>query len=422
MCVCCFISFFVDDFDKPQIVVGGLHFLAAANATTCTRAIVDSLHKYDIKYDNVRSLVTDSARYMVKCSKALEIIVGDHLQYVQCWPHKLNLVGGVWIKELSELNLTVVKVKNIFLNTRKRRHLYASFLEEKYGEKRPLFPIPVIIRWNSWFTSVFYLADYLLDIADFCQKDEIKVLQNAGVEYFSAISKQHLAVVHVQAIFVKEHAKELVDLMLKLEGSSYPTSHLLHGELEHLKECYTAVSNGVYFDNTQSALESLSPTKAAEAKLSLQRVVSQAQAKLTSLMAQDPSKKMFEHLKVLDPKYIILATVNPSLIENIRNIFGFTSLDTEEITSGFCHLQAALNQQVSESNRPDILTALRVVKLTRPDFATKCFEAIWFPCANVDCERFLSSYNTVLTDRRTTLTESKLATMAIFSFEDLSCE
>ncbi|KAJ8883587.1 hypothetical protein PR048_015431 [Dryococelus australis] len=115
--------------------------------------------------------------------------------------------------------------------------------------------------------------------------------------------------------------------------------------------------------------------------------------------------------------HIILGNVNPDLVANIRKLPG--SVETEDITSSFSQLQIALNPQASENNSVDIVKALNVMKLSRPSFATKALEAIWSPCANVDCERFLSSYNTVITDRRTILKESSLAVMAIFDFEDL---
>ncbi|KAJ8883937.1 hypothetical protein PR048_015793 [Dryococelus australis] len=112
-------------------------------------------------------------------------------------------------------------------------------------------------------------------------------------------------------------------------------------------------------------------------------------------MTQDPNKKVFYQLKILDSKSIILAHVSPGLVANIKNL------------------------PASENNSVDIVKALNVVRMSRPSFETKDLEAIWSLCANVDYERFLSSCNTVLSDRRTTLKESRLAAMAIFAFEDL---
>ncbi|KAJ8868171.1 hypothetical protein PR048_031980, partial [Dryococelus australis] len=104
----------------------------------------------------------------------------------------------VWVKELPELNNVMSKIYNLFKNTRKRRHLYATFVEEKHRQECPLFLLSFVARWNSWFNNVFYVANYIQDI-------------------------------------VEEHPKGLVDLVKKLEGSNYPTANTLYKDLQKHK-------------------------------------------------------------------------------------------------------------------------------------------------------------------------------------------
>ncbi|KAJ8888558.1 hypothetical protein PR048_008049 [Dryococelus australis] len=124
----------------PKLVVASVKLLNSANATVCSRAVVETLTKYDIKYDNVCGLFSDFARYMKKC--VIERF------------------------ELTTLNECVVKAKMAFLNTRKKKHHYRKFLK-KTSLKPKLFPSPLLTHWNAWFKSVEHLDEYLNIIAEF---------------------------------------------------------------------------------------------------------------------------------------------------------------------------------------------------------------------------------------------------------------
>nr|CAD7431757.1 unnamed protein product [Timema monikensis] len=52
---------------KQSLFVGAVKVLQNASATECLRALVDTITKYEIPYENVVCVVTDGARYMAKC-------------------------------------------------------------------------------------------------------------------------------------------------------------------------------------------------------------------------------------------------------------------------------------------------------------------------------------------------------------------
>ncbi|KAJ8894477.1 hypothetical protein PR048_007131 [Dryococelus australis] len=66
--------------DEHKMLVEGANVLNNANSTECSRAVVDILLKYEVKYEN-------------KCK---------NLSHIQCWAHKLNLAGNIWSNELVE--------------------------------------------------------------------------------------------------------------------------------------------------------------------------------------------------------------------------------------------------------------------------------------------------------------------------------
>ncbi|KAJ8868037.1 hypothetical protein PR048_031846 [Dryococelus australis] len=106
------------------------------NSTECSRAVVDILLKYEVKYENVCSFDSDSATYMGKCAKMLKVLVSENLLHIQCWAHKLNLVhqhtkeetslppvstrtvtsaAVEYFKQLEEEEITVLKCQSKFV-------------------------------------------------------------------------------------------------------------------------------------------------------------------------------------------------------------------------------------------------------------------------------------------------------------------
>ena len=78
------------------------------------KAIIDPLKAYEIDYSQVQGLVSDFARYMTACFNLLKILLGDHILHYQCWEHKVNLDGGIFIKEFKGPNSIVAKTKGSF--------------------------------------------------------------------------------------------------------------------------------------------------------------------------------------------------------------------------------------------------------------------------------------------------------------------
>ncbi|KAJ8885731.1 hypothetical protein PR048_011931 [Dryococelus australis] len=149
--------------DKPVVIVAD-----ETAGSKGSQEMIDCIKEYDVVYNNILDLVSDSARYMGKCFQALQTIVGDHLLHFQCLAHKLNLVGDIFLKEFSSLNLLVSKLKMAFLHSRKMRNKYLSCIKESYPSLPSiLFPAPVTTRWDLWFKALQYLNTYVDVRVDF---------------------------------------------------------------------------------------------------------------------------------------------------------------------------------------------------------------------------------------------------------------
>ena len=260
--------------------------LEQANATECPRAVMGVIQEYGISYDNVVAFVSDSARYMTLCAEMCSVLCPT-MVHVQCWAHKLNIVASILSYELQDLHTCVVNAKMIFLNTRKRKHRYLSFLKERYvGDetKATAFPSPVMTRWNSWFKSALYVGDHVQDLVDFCKTmDE----GGAAVHFFRELEKETILIMTASATFLKEHGQHLIDSIVSLEGSSYPFSHKLQSRISDLLNNFKSVSKHMFGPQTTAAINELKGVKTGEIRQMFGKLGGLCETKLTRLMLSD---------------------------------------------------------------------------------------------------------------------------------------
>ncbi|KAJ8888877.1 hypothetical protein PR048_008371 [Dryococelus australis] len=221
----------------PKLVAASVKVLNSTNAIVCSRAVVETATKYDIKHDNV---CVHSFPTRLDTRTNLLVLVCNNLLYAQYWAYKLHVVGNVRCSELTALNECEVKGKMAFLNTRKRKHHHLEFLNNT-SLKPKSFPSPVLTRWNAWLKSVEYLDKYMNIIAEFFKQyngegsDATQYLQN-----FFTVQGQTCG----QAV----GEGGIVNLFGCLEDSSYPLAHELHAKLADLKNGYKFVSDHSFTD------------------------------------------------------------------------------------------------------------------------------------------------------------------------------
>ncbi|KAJ8875928.1 hypothetical protein PR048_023836 [Dryococelus australis] len=173
-----------------NVYLASCSFLSKANSTTCSQAILDTVNKFDISLDNVTLLIT--------------------------WA--LNLAGDCFLKESEELNMLVAKMKSAFL-----------------------FPVPVVTRWNSWFNSILYLAQYVVGSLKFFS-NECEFINNS-IEY---IDSNAAFLLKVQIKFVSEICVKIKVLITDLESSDYSYGHKLQDELDTLQNSLQRCADGSF--------------------------------------------------------------------------------------------------------------------------------------------------------------------------------
>ncbi|XP_063216748.1 uncharacterized protein LOC134542793 [Bacillus rossius redtenbacheri] len=420
---CVFVIIFkiIEASHQVEIVVGDVHILETADAKSCSRAILDSLNKYNISYDSVLALVSDSARYMGKCFDTLTNLMSDNVVVIQCWAHKLNLILNVLGKHLPELQNATSKIKSAFLNTRKRKHLFRQFLDDKYEAGRvPLFPMPVLTRWSSWYESVAYVSDYIEAIVEFMKSDDIASVSNVGVQYLASLSQEQVLNVKVQAAFIKETAKGIVDLTKLLEGSSYPCSNILCGNLRKVEQVLQLAEAGNFGEETSLALQSCGRDVAkAQVKSALVKAASHGYTKLLALISSDPASHLYSELSVFDPAQILITEVTKDLGKKLKKMALFKDCDESQLLQGYKELQFLVKKQLGDKSDAslDLIAILLSLSVNHPEFSKGALKSVWLPCANADCERFFSKYSSVLSDQRQRLNAENVAILSEIYFE-----
>lgn len=408
----------IDSLPEQCCYLASVNFLDTANASTCSQAIIDTLKEYDIQYNNVWGLVSDSARYMEACFKLLKTLIGEQIFHYKCWAHKVNLVGDVFLSEFRELNSLVSKLKTAFLHSRKMKSAYILFLKEKAPEiPAKLFPAPVVTRWNSWFKAVIYLNDYLEHLLIFIKNSDN---QNSSTLYINqAVENQALASkIRVQIVFLAEACPKIMQLIDYLEGSNYPFAHLLWEKLEDLKSTLVRHSDGYFGTKTSDMLLEANDENDA-LKIMLQTAAKKSLEKLTKHMATNETNDLYQEInKLFNPSRVGASKlINASAISSsLKKIIFFRNISESSLLDGYSHFHRQLLSTLSAGDVPDVLQILLAAKPDHPDFSKAAIQCIWSPVNSVDAERFFSLYNITVTDRRTRMSEETVVTTTMLAF------
>lgn len=393
--------------EEQKMFVAGVKILQNANAKECSRVVMDVLTEYGVKYDSVIGIVTDSARYMTLCAQMCEILCPD-LLHIQCWAHKLNLVANIWSNKLPELNNCIANAKMAFLNTRKRKHRYLSFLRERYPneeKKCVLFPSPVLTRWNSWHKSAMYIGEYLSDLVDY-----FKTINDneggAAVQYFKDLSNTAVTHIIASATFLAEHCQSIIDTIVQLEGSSHPYAHKLHAKMRDLQHSFRIVAQGRFGETTNAKLDGMTVTLKSVITQQLQVLGVACERKISLLLSDNTSsaKLFFESMgKLFDVRNVCINVVDDSLLSVAKKVPVIKNISSKLFLEGYSAFQRQVSTQMSSASAVDLVSILRGMKEDHSQFAETCMQMLFVPVSNVDSERAFSAYGNILTDLRTNL-------------------
>lgn len=168
----------LDSFNRQAPVLLDTIYLDVTNFKTVSQAVIKTLNKYGIEFENVYAYVTDNASYMNKSYKSVLDNLLPNCRHVTCVAHIVALIADTWRKVLKKLDNLVSLIKLIFSKSPARRIRYKTFLQEMHVEKPLLPPEPVITRWNTWFKAVQYHYENWGNLLTFFG-DEIRIFSES---------------------------------------------------------------------------------------------------------------------------------------------------------------------------------------------------------------------------------------------------
>ncbi|XP_026290182.2 uncharacterized protein LOC113214890 [Frankliniella occidentalis] len=416
----------------PFLVVGSVKVLTACNADQCCKAIIQTLLQFDLAHENCAAVVSDGAAYMTLCAKLLKELVNPNLVHIQCWAHKTDKVVKVFSDKLQMLHECVMNTKQLFKNTRKRKHRYIQYLKDTYSfskAKEPkLFPMPVMTRWGSWKKSVQYISTYLEDVTNYAKTIPESEKVNS-VQYFKKLSADDLKVIKTEADFVVEYCSSVCDLILFLEGSLYPMAHVVYSKVNDIKKVFHLLGSAsnitsVLFKETKSSLQKLSNQKQRAVCDRIKAVAKKCDEILTEYLANDTARNYFQAAQTLfNPSKIVLGCSDTDFETAKNNIALLNSIPLPNFKVLHGLLSDAVKEYLHSNNnnnkKGDVMCeALLSMKTDHPEFFALCMQVLHMPVSNVDSERAFSAYNDILSSKRCRLSAENTEIMICMYFSD----
>ncbi|KAJ8889166.1 hypothetical protein PR048_008660 [Dryococelus australis] len=230
-----------------------------------------------------------------------------------------------------------------------------------------LFPVLVVIHWNSWFNSVLYLAQYTEGILKFFSNE--CEFRNSSIEYIVDMFKDSNA-----AVLLKVQIRHL---STDLEGSDYPYAHKLQDELTHCRILCRGVQT-VFFPTWNHSICSNAVVKEGvkgRLKSCIQRcllTLANHMANRTSVLYQNDRKRRWMK----------------SVQNECRMQLPF--LSDLNVNTFYFHKQLLSHVEKGDKCNVQLLLA---VKLKYPKFSEAALRCLWLPASSLYAEWFFSKLN-----------------------------
>lgn len=73
---------------EPKLLVSSVKNLSVCTGDQCSKTIIQTLNFFDVNFEDVAGITTDSVPYMSLCVRLLKDLVNSNIVHIQCWAHK----------------------------------------------------------------------------------------------------------------------------------------------------------------------------------------------------------------------------------------------------------------------------------------------------------------------------------------------
>ena len=387
---------------NSQAYLIGVKKMGACNHSTFSQAIIQAITTAQIQFEDVISIVTDSAAYCKKAYREVLSAVFPQSTHILCVAHIVNLAAEIFhnfpdFKHTSDL---IAMIKSSLFKKMGRKSRFLTYLSEYIPSSEvKLPPSPVSSRWNSWFEAAIYHATRVHLYEGF-----FKAERGTGMAVQRVLElvthKEIYPEIILQLYFLKENCQRLIMVLTSLEEKNTPLAYKVFNLLEDLRGYLRSGKEKVTFGpETDRLLSNLSAADQKKHVKSFQKVFGLSLKKLEDHLDKHPAWPYYKAVRVFDPRQL------PILDHDIAKYDDISGL---KIPTAELHEEWLIYMQLPPSSIPTPLSLPSFWECMQDRFpllTEVALQSMWMPVSSVDVERSFSIYKHLLDDRREGLTE-----------------
>ncbi|GBC26506.2 CGG triplet repeat-binding protein 1 [Rhizophagus irregularis DAOM 181602=DAOM 197198] len=185
-----------------QTKLARTNFIPNVNASMISQFVIDTIHLYNIPYQNVIFFISDNASYMKLAYSHLSPFL-PKMKHNCCLAHILNLIGETWIdfQKFELVDRLVSNFKAIFVYNSQRKIRWKEHLLRNNVESPTLAPLPVKTWWNSWFSFLYWIKPIYPHVITFINTEYSINHDSKAIRYLQTFCEHHDHVSYVE-IFI----------------------------------------------------------------------------------------------------------------------------------------------------------------------------------------------------------------------------
>lgn len=387
-------------------------FLKSVDNVTLFQTIDKVRVNYGLAWDNISTLVTDSASYNKKLYNVIKEGINPKIKFIRCWAHLIDLVSDVWQDSTlnSKVHFLTAKFQELMNKSSLRKSRYLEFLAKKNALHVKGMPSIVLSRWNTWFYAMEYLKDFVMYIREFIKDEKRNQESSAIVDTLSNLLENDANFFEIQlmAHFYYEHARQFHDLIEEFEHSL----GVVHTAFNRIKNLWNSLRfNAFYMDFGESIHNFITQNNMDEQYWigEFKLLYRNAWKRLDSIMKEHEGLEFLKAVRVFDPSQ--LPHVSKSA-EDYKAALPDLNLEDSKIERQF-KAYLSSDMEITEINPIEFW---KTMSPNCPELSRIAIAYLNTPVSSVDVERSFSLYRDILTDKRTRLKLSSLSALCMISY------
>jgi hypothetical protein len=416
-CVNTLLSFYdVEKRDKVTLMVN-CSFLTVCNAASIALYLSDVLKSYDVKWEKVIALASDSAAYMKALFADLKKAQNPSMIHITCPAHLINVAVSTSLQStpsISDVHKVVIHMGSIFKHAATVKRLYNEICISTGNEGR-IPPTVVPTRWFSWFESakvVLEMWPQLLTLVDHSDSRSSSKIQKQVQRLGDQTKRQCLFVLLKFLVSILEQV-HCIQKTIEGEGVLlHKVGYLLNVQL--MSVFNSVPQNPASLPSDVSQLLCMLSSDAAkmcfESCQSFYIAFNTKWSATTTRNIQEDVKMIWQKCAVLDPFQKRLMPPNYDYYENMFGLVVKDDISHEELQVEF---DQYLADPIPQNLTIEIVDFWNSVSVQYLHLSTVALQILSIPVSSASVERSFSKLRKLQCPTRANLSVQKLCMQSV---------